>query len=77
MAAASHLEIWGPNLYVHPKRFFEFSSNFHPPGNLVANRLFRAMGAGFWADLDLAGGSEAMSGLYRLTIYSSIGSVIW
>ena len=47
VAAASHFEIWGPNLYGHPKRIFEFSSNFHPPGNLVASWLFRAMGAAF------------------------------
>jgi hypothetical protein len=47
VAAASHFEIGGPNLSGHPKRFFEISSSFYPPGNLVASRLFRARGAAF------------------------------
>ena len=37
------LRLEGPNLYGHPSDFL----NFHPPWNLVANRLFRAMGAAF------------------------------
>lgn len=41
------LRFGGLNLYGHPKRIVEFSSNFHPPRNLVASRLFRATGAAF------------------------------
>lgn len=55
VAAASQFKIWGPNLYGHPKRSFEFSSTWEFGSKSAVSRY----GSGFWADLDLAGGSEA------------------